>query len=105
MVSGNDIAESEGAMNGVWSNSSIMNTAASAYHASQRPHDQTSTAGLSSSSTTDSPMRTAPHGTMQDNTSEPRTSPMRTASIAINTSAPSGVTPDETSINITGKLF
>ena len=61
MVSGHDIAESEGAINGVWSNTSVMNTAATAYHVSQRTHDHNSTAGPSSSSTTDSPMRTAPH--------------------------------------------
>ena len=104
MVSGNDIAESEGAMNGVWSNSSVMNTAASAYHVSQRTHDHNSTPGPSSSSTTDSLMRTAPHVTMQDNTSEPRTSPARTTSIAINTTpAPINLAPEESSINTTGR--
>ena len=105
MVSGHDITESEGAINGVWSNTSVMNAAASAYHVSQRTHDHNSTAGPSSSSTTDSPMPTAPHVTMQDNTSEPRTSPTRTTSIAINTTpAPISLTPDENSANTTGKI-
>ena len=104
MVSGHDIAESEGAINGIWSNSSVMNTAASVYHVSQRTQDQNSTAGPSSSSTTDSPIRSATHGTMQDNTSEPRTSPARTTSIAINTTpAPSSLAPEESSINTTGR--
>ena len=101
MVSGCDMTDSDGTVNGHTNNYST-----SAYQSSQPPHEQGSTSGPSSSSTTDSPLRTASHGTMQDATSEIRSSPIRTTSIAINTtSQPHSLTPDDSSNTSTGKFI
>ena len=103
MVSGHDIIDLEVPANGLWNNSAVLKSTVSAYHSSQTPHEQNSTGVPSSSSTTDSPLRTAPHATVHDVSAEIRSSPTRTPSIAINTtSAPQSLTPDDNSNNSAG---
>ena len=93
MVSGHDIVDDfEATISGIWNSSAVLNSAASAYQSSQLPHEQNTTAALSSSSATESPLRTISQGTATaplDVSGGISARPVPTQSIAINISAQS----------------
>ena len=99
MVSGNDTTESDVLGQGTWSNSSYINSATSAYQDSHVPQNLNNTAGTTS--LTETRFKTAPPGTMQDNTTETRTTPSRGTAIN-STSAPNSLTFEENNISTTG---
>lgn len=106
MVSGHDnVDDFEAPVSGVWNSSAILNSTASAYQSSQPPLEQNSTAALSSSSATESPLRTVSQGTAiaLDVSGGINSSPTRTQSIAINNSAPQSLTLDNSPNNSGGK--
>ena len=92
MVSGHDNVDNfEATISGIWNNSAVLNSAASVYQSSQLPHEQNTTAALSSSST-ESPLRTISQGTATgplDVSGGVSASPVPSQSIAINISAQS----------------
>ena len=92
MVSGHDNVDNfEATISGIWNSSAVLNSAASVYQSSQLPHEQNTTAALSSSST-ESPLRTISQGTATgplDVSGGVSASPVPSQSIAINISAQS----------------
>ena len=100
MVSGHDnVDDFEATISGIWNNSAVLNSVASAYQSSQLPHEQNTTAALSSSSATESPLRTISQGTATaplDVSGGISARPVPTQSIAINITAQSLTTDNTT---------
>ena len=104
MVSGYDNVDLNGPANGLWNNS-VVNSTAKGYHASQPPLDQSITAPHPSSPRTVSPLRSAPHGSIQDAGTATRISPTQTPSIAINTPGTQTLGSEDNSNNSSSKCI
>ena len=99
MVSGNDTSESEVVGQGSWSNSSLINSATSAYQGS---HPLQELKNTSIASSTETQFRSGSQGTMQDNTLQTGSNSRGTAIPSNSTSAPNSLTFEESTMSSIG---